>query len=121
MTVVQWKFETLDGLQSYLLEINPNATTTPVRTRPITWTATRAGFTGTKEKKAPVPWEFSGVLRSQAQYDTFVTWVTKDEKVRVTTHLGQVYVLRFNGFKPVSGGRAAAPFRHLYSIAALVD
>lgn len=120
MSVVRWTFQTLSGSETYTLEINPNSTTTPVRTRAITWTATRAGFTGIKAAKLPIPWEFSGVLRSMTQFDAFLAWVTKDERVRVTTHLGQQYIVRFQGFKPESGGRKQAPSRHTYVISALV-
>lgn len=123
MTVTRWRLESLDGQESYEFAINPNDQSSPIPTRDIQWSWTRAGFTGLRAGRGPHRWEFSGVLRSKAQFDAFKYWVGRKEKVRLTDDLGRGYLLRLMSFKPRQEGGyrgANVPWRHEYSMECLV-
>src|SRR4051794_22764766 len=123
MTTLRWTLHDPVLGDSYTMEINPNAMTAlggPLQVR--------AG--GIMPKGAallfgrpalPTDWQFSGVLRSQAQYEAFVDWMSRPNRLQLTDHLDRTLVVQLKSFEPVaSRGRRAVPWRHTYSINALV-
>lgn len=127
---VRWKLETLDNVSSYTLHMNPNDAETLVPPTPMGWSRGRgvaAGsvrpiFVGNHQTEGPLPWQISGVLRDEAQYDEMLGWLGRGTKIRLTTDLGQVLIVRLLSFTPkrVGSQRRAAPFRHTYVMKALV-
>lgn len=119
--MVRWTLALLDNSESYVMELNPNAAGNALANRAVEWTSSRLGYTGTRSGRTPQPWEFSGVLRSQAQFEAMVLWLNKRKKVRVTTDLGQQYVVRLVSFVPdQSRSRVQAPHRHTYTVNCLI-
>lgn len=123
---VRWKLETISGpLETYAFEINPNAQESPLPNRRVTWNfnGPRLGWSGSRAGRTPERWSFSGVLRSQSQYDELIRWVGKRVKVRLTDDRGDAYTVRLLTFTPTQQAAARnihAPFRMTYSVAALV-
>lgn len=121
---VAWRLETLDGSQSYAFEINPNAQDSPFPNRDIGWEFhPSTDFTGRRAGRVGHTWSFSGVLRTQAQYDALLQWVGKRVKVRLIDDRGDKLLVRLVRFSPaqVGGARARhAPWRWTYSMDAMV-
>lgn len=124
MTVVKWKFTDLQNATTYVFDVNPNQMSSPVPIRDIQWEHDRvAGYTGRRAGRQPHPWSFSGVIRSPEQYAAFLTWLGKRKKIRVTTDLGQEYIVRLLRFKPKQEAGARnqhAPWRHTYTMECLI-
>lgn len=128
MTMVQrWTLATLDNSSSYVFEINPNAQTSPLPAPKIDWSyinfqGDTHGFTGLRKGRQPVEWSFSGVIRSQAQYDALLTWVASKTKLVLTTDLPERLVVRLKGLQLQRKGpqRTNVPWRHTYTVKALV-
>lgn len=122
--MIRWKLETLDLATTYVFEINPNAQSSPLLPRDIQWDFhPSTGFTGRRAGRTPHAWSFSGVLRSQDQYDALLEWVGKRAKVYLTDDRGDRFTLRLLEFKPVqsAGARSRhAPWRMTYQVTALV-
>lgn len=122
--MARWLFETVTGTyDSYTFDISPNAATSAVPVRGISWQYTSEGFTGVREGRTPHPWEFSGVLRSKAQLDALTAWLSKRVKVQITTDLGQVFIVRLLAFSPTqkAGHRnRKVPYRHEYTMKCLI-
>lgn len=128
--MIRWKLETLDYVSSYTFQVNPNDAETLVPPTPMSWSRGREVavgsvlpiFVGNHQTQGPLPWQFSGVLRDEVQYDQMLGWLGRGTKVRLTTDLGQVLIIRLLSFTPKRSGsqRRAAPFRHTYVIKALV-
>ena len=122
MSFTRWKLETLDASASYVFAMNPNAMAPPHPADAVTFAYTRNGYIGIRTPAVPVSWQFSGILREQAQYDALVLWVTTHRtKVRLTTDLNERLVVRLSG---LSADRQASgrnvPWRHTYTMKALV-
>lgn len=120
----RWRIYTVDNLESYTFEINPNAQSTPYLARPVEWDYDSVtGFTGRRAGDLPVRWTFSGVLRTQSQYDAFVLWVGKRVKVWITDDRLDQYLVRLVRFRPrqEAGFRSRqAPWRMTYSMECLL-
>lgn len=120
----RWKLELLSGGEFYEFEINPNAQDNPHPTRSIKWDFhPTLGFSGTRQGRSPHDWSFSGVLRSQAQYDALLLWVGKKVKVRLTDDLGNKRIIRLLEFSPqqTAGARSRhAPWRMTYTMRCLI-
>jgi hypothetical protein len=126
---VRWKFETLDGAETYTFEINPNTQSSPISNRDITWNyaavrdgGTPVGYSGTRAPRAPKPWEFGGVVRSKEQYDAFIYWLNKKAWVRVTDDLGRQFIIRILSFEPAqeAGSGRRVPYRHTYTVRTVI-
>lgn len=121
--MVRWTFSTLDGLESYTVPINPNQADSPLRDQGMSWFLdSSAGFTGIRAKRQPVPWSFSGAVRSQEHYEALTEWARKREKVRIVTDLNELLEVRITGFQPERGAppRRNVEWRHTYKMSALV-
>lgn len=120
--MARWTLSTLDGSETYVFEISPNAHTSMLPDRSVTWAWTSEGFTGRRAGRTPHPWEFSGVLRTQEQFDHLRDWVAKREKVHLTTDLDQTLLVRLMSFKPsqqAATRNRLAPWRHTYTVSVL--
>lgn len=118
----RWTLQTLDGSQKYIFPINPNAMTSPVPARDITWQQSREGFTGTRAGRSHHSWEFSGVLRTEQEMFMLLYWLDKREWILLTDDLGQSQIVRLVSFKPTqnAGARSRhAPWRHTYTMTCL--
>lgn len=122
--VVRWRFDLLVGVESYVFEINPNAQDNPHPSRSITWDFNPSlGYSGRRAGRTPHQWSFSGVIRSQEQYDAFLYWVGKKVKIKLTDDLLNEYVIRLTDFLPeqTAGARNRhAPWRMTYTMRALI-
>lgn len=123
--MLRWKLELAsDPNTSYVLEINPNQMTTPVQPQSIQWDYHPVnGYTGNKKRLGAHTWEFSGVLRSQAQYDALVLWANRKKTVKVTDDRGDTFLVKLLQFSPTQagGGRLRhAPWRMEYSMSCLL-
>jgi hypothetical protein len=123
---VRWRFETLDSSQVYAFPINPNGLTSAIANRDITWDYSSVpgggGYAGKRAPRAPVPFEFSGVLRSVGQYDALVLWVNKNTWVRLVDHLERTLVVRLLLIDLEQQGKSRnihAPYRHTYTMKAI--
>lgn len=123
MTASRWRFATLDGSEIYEFPVNPNEHGSFVETREIAWEASPTGFSGRREGRTPLATSFSGVVRSEGQYNALLDWLNKKTKIRLTTDLGQQFIVRLTAYKPTqeAGYRSRhAPWRHTYTMDLLI-
>ena len=122
MTFARWKLETLDASDTYTFAMNPNAMAPPHPADGVSFTYTPNGYIGVRTPAQPVSWQFSGVLREQAQFDALVLWVTMHRtKVRLTTDLNEQLIVRLSGFTAERQASSRhVPWRRTYSMKALV-
>lgn len=139
MSYNRWRIGTLDGSIQYVFEMNPRESTTPVPGRDYSWTVHRTNsasnpvnfvnFTGIQGPRKPFEWEFSGILRSQEQYNALVTWTQEKQKLRVETDLiksdssRQSFVVRILSLTLRQEARPRlknAPWRHEYTMKCLL-
>lgn len=110
-----------DGVTSYTFAISPNDMKIPIvqRDTKYNWNPP-AGFSGSSSRTTPLPWSFSGVLRTEAQYNALRTWCQSKKKVTITDHLGRDFTARLLSFQPEQSGssRRSAPWRHVYTVEA---
>lgn len=121
----RWRLASLNGTEVYDFEINPNQAESPHLNRGIAWefNGPALGWSGRREGRTPLAWSFSGVLRSQEQYEALRLWVGKRKKVRLTDDRGDSLILRLTEFSPTQVGGARgrhAPWRMTYTVNALV-
>lgn len=123
--MTRWRLESIDApIASYTFEINPNAQEPPFAERSIAWNFHPAtGFTGLREGRTGHAWSFSGVLRSQGQYDELLNWVALRRKVYLFDDRGDRLTVRLVRFNPQQRGGArsrTAPWRWTYEMSCLV-
>lgn len=106
----RWTFYDPATAESWTVPINPDSMTSPeppakvvrhARGR-VTYelhTSTQRAVTFL-EKPQSRDWEFSGAIRTQAHYEGLRDWVAKDHAVRVSDHLGRIYLVYLTDFKP---------------------
>jgi hypothetical protein len=123
MTVVRWTFYDPTTLVTYTVPINPNDGGSPSYQKSIARQMTTAPdgktllFEGADQVQTL---EFSGVLIEQAHYDAFVTWFNKRHQVKVTDDLQRTFWIYITGFAPKRQRAAKAPWKHQYSVSALI-
>lgn len=120
----RWKLETLDGSDSYTFGMSPNEQDSPVPNREVTWDFNPGlGWSGKRAGRLPKQWSFSGILRTQEQYEALRDWANKRVKIRLTDDRGDSFIVRLLEFEPTQ--RAAArnvnvPYRMTYTMRGLL-
>lgn len=112
----RWKFETLDGLDSYTFEMNPNQMDSPLLERTID--SHVVGIDGKLRgfrKDQAKTWSFSGALHTQSQYEAFEQWLHSG-RIYLTDHLNRKFLVRLTNFDPTRGGTRRTPWRHTYVV-----
>lgn len=122
----RWILETLDGAEQYTFPINPSSQDSPHPSDDVSWSCntqpTQATFAGLRTPAQPVDWSFTGVLRTQAQYDDMLAWAGRRTKLRLITDLPETLIVRLLGFAPERTGppRRNVLWRHTYQVKAKV-
>jgi hypothetical protein len=118
--MTSWAFK--DGAVVYSFPINPNEHGNLVLSRGIEWQYSRQGYSGTRAGRIPFATSFSGVLRSEAQYDAMLLWLRKRKRINLVTDLNQEFTVRLTAFKPSQEGasRQAPAWRWTYSMELIV-
>lgn len=106
--VVRWTFQDLVTGESWEVPINPNTAGSPFSVKPIT-TAQAASLEGGgihrtrmfQAPSVPQPWEFGGVIRTQAHHDELLRWAEKSNEVRISDHLGRTFEVIINQFEAI--------------------
>jgi len=101
LTRVAWIF--FDGVTTYELPVNPDSASTPAPFSPkkLSFQPTCAGAQVIYEGRAePKKISFSGVILTEAQYNSFRTWVNKNKQIRITDDLGQKFWVYLKSFSP---------------------
>lgn len=121
--VRKWVFQDPATGEVYHFPYNPNQMTSPYGTKNIQWTATTAidgqklAFEG---QQAPVQWQFQGFIRSQDEYDAFVYWAAKRNRIWITDHYGRAWLGYLTHFDPVARRTAHIPWSHDYTMQVLL-
>ena len=121
--VVRWNFYDPATLESYDLEVNPNEGGSPQYRKTITNQSTVAPggrtliFEGLDE---PFTLEWSGVLLSQSQHETFVDWWDKRHQIQLTDDLERVYMIYITAYEPKRGKAQSHAYKHTYTIRATI-
>lgn len=125
MTFRRWTLSTLDGSETYTLQINPQSMESPFPVRAVEWewNGPRLGWSGRRAGRTPKQWSFSGVLRSEEQYNDLLAWVGKSHKIQLTDDRGDQFLIRLLEFKPTQTGSSRSrivPWRMTYTMQAQV-
>lgn len=108
--VVRWTFYDPETFETWTVPINPDGMTSmdPPQ-KNVLYGPGRALDTAGGAKPRNVSflakppswdWEFSGVMRTKAHYDNFVTWVSKPYPVHLTDHVGRELRIYLTDFVP---------------------
>lgn len=96
---VAWRF--FDGVDTYLLPVNPQTASMPSMKRSITQKATTAGiqvlYEGLPDVKTMT---FSGVIMNETQWDLLRLWVRKRKQIQITDDLGAANWVYITSFRP---------------------
>ena len=119
----RWSFEDPVAVETYSFEINPNEGGSLQYEKKITYQDT-IGYLGNtlifEGSDAPQTMEFSGVLLSQEQHETFINWFQKRRQILVKDDLGRTYVIYITKYAPKRNRRRSHPWHHSYTISAIV-
>lgn len=99
----RWKFVDPATSSEWVLPINPNRMSAPpLLAKQLRFgTSSRTGRLSAFRRPAPArPWEFSGVIRTQAHHDGLLEWAKKKCAIEVHDHLGRVFVVVITAFEP---------------------
>lgn len=121
--VKKWVFQDPGTSETYHFEINPNAMNSPYGQKKIQYAATTAidgqklAFEG---QAPPVEWQFSGTLLAQSQYDAFVVWSQKRNRIWITDHFGRAWLSYITSFQPTAKRSQEHPWAHDWQMTALI-
>lgn len=121
--VRKWVFQDPSSSDVYHFTFNPNQMTSPFGSKNIQWTATTAidgqklAFEG---QQAPVQWQFQGFIRSPAEYDAFVHWQSKRNRIWITDHFGRAWLGYITQFDVVPHRSYGVAWSHDYTMHVLL-
>ncbi len=120
---MRWAFEDPNTLQTYVFPVNPSEGGTPSYDKQIQYQNTSApdgkviSFEGRDQVQ---PFEFSGVLFTEAELNAFVTWWGKRYQIKVTDDLGREFWIEIRSFKPTRVRAVQHPYKHNYQVSAVI-
>ena len=121
MAVQRWTF--YDGTTTVTLEVNPASGGTPDYEKNISEHGTTAAdgvpilFEGSRP---PKHLEFSGKVLTQTHFEMLRDWWAKSTPVRIVDDLNRTFWVYFRSFKPNRVRSALHPWKHEYSMEAIV-
>lgn len=123
--MTRWTLTDPATSETWEMPINPDTATSPHAPKSIkTAYGIRSGedrvrsFKGVASAKS---WEWSGVIRTEAHYETYVTWAAKPGEIHVTDHLGRTWEVFIEAFVPEERKPTkTTPWRYRYTVRALV-
>lgn len=121
--VKKWVFQDPASTDYYHFIYNPDAMTSPFGPKNISYQATTA-IDGQKlifeGQQAPVQWQFSGFVRASGEYDAFVSWAAKRNRIWITDHYHRAWLCYLTQFAPVPRRSVGVPWSHTYTMSALI-
>jgi hypothetical protein len=125
MTLIRWQLNDLVANQTYTLPCNPSAMTSPSIAHATT-SFRRSPIDGVvrvfRPGDKPRQWSFTGRLRTQSEYDAFVDWCNRPNRIQLTDHLGRVHSVLLQDFAPQPierSGRKDTPWLFAYTVTAI--
>lgn len=124
MATVRWTLRDTATNETWTMPINPDSMSSPFPARTLKfgngWRGDQRvrAFSGSR---APVAWEWGGVIRSKTHYDRLTEWAEKSVAVDVTDHLGRTFRVVIEEFNPAD--RRPTPrvsWRLRYTMKALI-
>lgn len=123
MAVVRWVFDDPNTLESWTFAVNPSQGGSPSYDKNLGYQNTSApdgkviSFEG---RDNPQPFEFSGTLFTEDEYNTFVTWWNKRYQIQVTDDLGRTFTIEIKSFRPTRRRAIQHPWKHDYEVSATI-
>lgn len=120
---VRWHLTDPATSEDYEFEINPNEGGSPQRKRLVDSTPTVApdGIPIIYEgRESPIELSWSGILRTEEQFNAIRKWYNKRHQILLTDDLGRTMWIYIIGFSPNRVRAQQAPWKHEYSIEARV-
>lgn len=108
----RWTFYDPVALDTYVFVKNPSKMTTiepKHRTTAVPISPVDSLRRATRLPDLPFQWSFTGRLRSKTEHDTFVNWAGRQNRIRVTDHLGRVHEVLPKLFGPTPLERLGTP------------
>lgn len=103
MARIAWVLSDPTTLASYSFEVNPNSQQGPSYHKNFSYTSTAAPdgktlvFEGMDQ---PLKIDVSGVLLTENQYTTLITWWNKRNQIQLTDDLGRSWFVIIESFEP---------------------
>lgn len=128
MATQYWTFHDPVTNTGYAMPVNPNAMEAPEPDSAITALPTMnihmwnpdMGTGSWQTKTPPRAWTFSGVTYTERQHEDLWTWVNLPNKFQLTDHLDRTWTVIFMEYSVQLAPTANQPWRHKYTIHALV-
>jgi len=121
--VHRWIFTDPAVSETYEWAVNPNSGGSPSREKNIQYENTSAPDGKTlifEGQDRPLQLEWSGVILSQSQYDTLITWFEKRRQIRLEDDLGRTMWIYITAFTPSRRRAVSHPYKHDYNMRATV-
>lgn len=122
-TAHRWELYDPVETVTYTFEINPNEMdpiTSERNIRTSTTTAVGGKVLVSEGNATPPEWTFSGTLLSKSQYLAMEAWAKKNYRVVLTDHFERTFQVLFRRFEPVPRRSIQYPWRHDYTMRALI-
>lgn len=119
----RWIFTDQATNDTWTFEINPNTDGSPQLKKQVSFQSTAASdgtlilFEG---RDQPTTMSFGGTILTQTQYNQLIRWFGKRHQVLLTDDLGRQTTIYITGFLPKRKYSRAYPWRHEYTVDALV-
>jgi hypothetical protein len=114
----RWTFKDLSTGQVYQFVINPNeggSLSVEKEVSRVSAIGPNRISTLSEGRSTPGVLEFSGVILSQAHYESFEVWAWKKTLLELTDDLGRVFQGVVSAFSPQRQRRGSNPWFHTYS------
>lgn len=121
--VQRWVLRTTDLAQSLVFDNNPKDMTTPFAPKNVTIDGTTA-IDGqvllTEGLRKPHEWKFTGTIRTLEFYTALQTWFYRRERLYLDDHYRRRWLIYLTQFDTTPKRSVGVPWRHDYSMTALV-
>jgi hypothetical protein len=121
MTRTAWTFEDVFLEQTYTMEINPDASNVPSRTKTLTSVPKSKGGQVTFQGRDIVQsLNFSGTILTEQQLAFMRSWLRKEKQIKITDDQDRVMWVYLTMFNPTRVRSVGYPWRHAYSASGLI-
>jgi hypothetical protein len=116
-----WVFEDVFNEEVYELEINPDASSIPIRGKTLTPAPKcRDGQVIFQGRDSVQSINFSGSILTEEQFFFMREWVRKEKQIKITDDQNRVMWVYLTSFNPTRVRSLDYPWRHTYSATGLI-
>jgi hypothetical protein len=121
---MRWSIEDVATGETFRFQHNPKAmgsVAQPHRTTSLRASPIDGKIRAQRQPDGPFPWQFSGKVRTALEYKHLVDWCGRQNRVRITDHLGRTHEVLMQAFEatPVERSGNGNPWLFAYTVKAI--